>query len=162
MPSAVEVVLSVFRAVERRDRQGLLESEHADVEFRWPPSLPYGGTVRGREGDSQGDPARSSWIGTWDPFQATEDERRLDPRVVAASNEEVVVLWHQRAIDGSGERLDEPVLGLYEVRDNKLARGQMFYFDPLAVGDFLARARERSYPAGGRAVAKEGPQGQSA
>jgi hypothetical protein len=33
------------------------------------------------------------------------------------------------------------VLGLYGVRDGKLARAQMFYFDTAAALDFLERAR---------------------
>jgi ketosteroid isomerase-like protein len=59
-------------------------------------------------------------------------------RVVAASEDEVVVLWHQRGRDRAGRWLDTPVLGLYQVRDGKLARAQMFYFDPLAAAEFLA------------------------
>jgi hypothetical protein len=43
------------------------------------------------------------------------------------------VLWHQRGLTGNGERLDIEVLGLYEVRDAKFFRAQMFYFDTAAV-----------------------------
>jgi hypothetical protein len=46
----------------------------------------------------------------------------MDPRVVAANDEEVVVLWRQRGVSPIGERLDQPVLGLYQVRDGKFAR----------------------------------------
>jgi len=60
--------------------------------------------------------------------------------VVAATEDEVVVLWHQRGRDRAGRELDTPVLGLYRVRDGKLARAQMFYFDPLAAAEFLAAA----------------------
>ena len=126
----VSVMLEIFAAIERRDpRPGLL-----DVEFNWPPSLPYGGTSRGPRVDG------SSWSETWDRLQPTQAERRLEPRVVAASEEEVVILWRQRGINGSGDRLDTPVLGLYRVRDGKLTRAQMFYFDTAAVLAFLAKA----------------------
>jgi ketosteroid isomerase-like protein len=64
----------------------------------------------------------------------------MDPRVVAASEHEVVVLWRQRGISAEGERFDSPVLGLYEVRDGKLARAQMFYFDAEGAAAFLERA----------------------
>jgi hypothetical protein len=37
------------------------------------------------------------------------------------------VLWHQRGRDHAGRSLDTPVLGLYQVRDGRLARAQMFY-----------------------------------
>ena len=42
--------------------------------------------------------------------------------------------------DRAGRQIDTPVLGLYQVRDGKLARAQMFYFDPLAAAEFLVAA----------------------
>jgi hypothetical protein len=77
---------------------------------------------------------------TWDPQQPTSDTRRMDARVVGAPGDNIVVLWHQRGIDGAGRDIDEAVLGLYEISDAKLARGQMFYFDPARVSAFLAGA----------------------
>jgi hypothetical protein len=54
-----------------------------------------------------------------------------------------VVLWRQRELIGG--RLDGSVLGLYRVRDGRLARAQMFYFDTAALVGFLADAeRERA------------------
>ena len=135
----VRVVLEAFSAVERRDARGLAAVCHPDVEFRWPPSLVYGGN-RG-EGDSGGGWQRPNFEDVWDPFQPTGAERSMDPRVVAASEREVVVLWRQRGLGCGGERLDSPVLGLYEVRHGRLARAQMFYFDAAAVEAFLDRAR---------------------
>ncbi len=136
----VEVMLEIFSAIERRDPQRpdprrALELLQADVEFHWPPSLPYGGTSRGL--NLQG----HTWGETWNPLQPTEAERRLDPRVVAASEEEVVVLWRQRGVSPAGDRIDTPVLGLYQLREGKLARAQMFYFDTAAVVSFLAKAK---------------------
>jgi hypothetical protein len=64
----------------------------------------------------------------------------MDPRVVAASEDEVVVLWHQRGVSPTGERFDGEVLGLYQLHDRKLARAQMFYSDTGAVASFLAGA----------------------
>ena len=61
----------------------------------------------------------------------------MDPRVVAATDEEVVVLWRQRGLSPSGERFDGEVLGLYGVRDGKFARAQMFHFDSAALLRFL-------------------------
>ena len=88
-PSSVDVVLAAFDAVEDRDDARFAELCHRDAEFHWPPSLPYGGTVRGVR---PGRPRRG-WGAAWDPLQPTESERRLDPRVIAATNDEVVVLW---------------------------------------------------------------------
>jgi uncharacterized protein len=131
----IEVMLEIFRAIERRDPQRMLSLCHADVEFLWPPSLPYGGTSRGMKTEGP------TWAVTWIPLQPTEAEWRMDPRVVAASDEEVVILWRQRGLGSGGDRIDSPVLGLYQVRGGRLARAQMFYFDPVAVNRFLANAK---------------------
>ena len=136
----VQVMSEVFKAIERRDLGRLQELWHPDVEFHWPPSLPYGG-VSHRPRDE-----RNSWAQTWIPLQPTEAERRMDPRIVAATEEEVVVLWRQRGISQSGARFDGPVLALYQVRDGKLARAQMFYFDTTAVAGFLAYAADQAVP----------------
>jgi ketosteroid isomerase-like protein len=136
MNSAAAVVLQTFRAVERRDREGLLALYHPEVEFHEASSLPYGGTLRGKEEVGQD----TGWLEAWGPLQPTEAERAMDPRVIAANVHEVVVLYRQRAVDRAGERFDAPVLGLYEVRDGRFARAQMFHYDTAAVVDFLARA----------------------
>lgn len=134
-PDNVEVLFEIFRAIERRDAQRVLDLCHSGVELHWPPSLPYGGVARGLGGE------HPTWVETWVPLQPTETERRMDPRVVAAREDEVVVLWRQRGLSPKGDRIDSPVLGLYQVREGKLARAQMFYFDPAGVGRFLAEAR---------------------
>jgi uncharacterized protein len=137
MKRPVDVVLRCFEAVERRDDRQLANLLHPDVEFHWPPSLPYGGAFRGQEALQM---QRPTWSETWGPLQPTKSEQAMDPRVVAASDAEVVVIWQQRGISPEGERFASPVLGLYEVRNGKLARAQMFYFDPVAAAAFLARA----------------------
>ena len=131
----IELMLKIFSAIERRDPKRLLESFHPDVEFHWPPSLPYGGTSRGLK------LSPPSWVETWDSLQPTEAERQMEPRVVAASEDEVVVLWSQRGVTPAGDRCDGEVLGLYHVRGGKLARAQMFYFDTTALVSFLAKAK---------------------
>jgi ketosteroid isomerase-like protein len=137
---SVTIVLEAFCAVEQRDEEHLLELYHPEVEFRWPPSLPFGGSSRGGARERSG----PSWSDVWDPLQPTDAERRMDPRVVAATEQEVVVLWRQRGLSPSGERFDGEALGLYEVRDGKFARAQMFYFDAVAVQRFLASAETLS------------------
>jgi ketosteroid isomerase-like protein len=131
---SVAIVLEAFKAVEQRNRQRLRELYHPQVEFHWTPSLPFGGATRGGVRDRPG----PSWSQVWEPLQPTTAERRMDPRVVAATENEVVVHWRQRGRSPSGERFDGEALGLYEVRDGKFARAQMFYFDAIAVQQFLA------------------------
>jgi len=123
-----KLLLSVFTAIEQRNDQRFSELLHRDFEIHWPPSLPYG-SGKGR-----------TWSDTWNPLQATETERRMDPRIVGGDGDEVVVLWRQRGLSPSGERFDGEVLGLYQLREGKLARAQMFYFDTAAIAAFLARS----------------------
>ena len=143
MQSNTEVVLGILRAVEERDREALFELYHDDVELHEAPSLPYGyegvsGKAAMRE---QLETApETTWLGTWGPLQPTERERRMTPRVVATDGEEVTVLYTTRALAPSGERFESPVLALYEVRDGKLARAQMFHYDTAGVLTFLERA----------------------
>ena len=134
--NAVDVVMQVFRSVEERDPQLAAEVYHDDLEFHWPQPLPYAGSSYGLKASLE---RRPGWAETWDPFQSRSD-RGLGARVVASSEDEVVVLWHQRGRDRAGRQLDTPVLGLYQVRGGKLARAQMFYFDPLAAAEFLGQA----------------------
>jgi uncharacterized protein len=138
-----EVVLAVFRAIEERDREALFELYHDDVELHDAPSLPYGYEgVSGKEAmreQLETTPERS-WLGTWGPLQPTEAERRMDPRVVATRGDEIVIQYTTRAKAPNGERFESPVLGVFEVRDGKFARGQMFHYDTAAVVAFLERA----------------------
>jgi ketosteroid isomerase-like protein len=139
-----EVALGVIRAIEERDGEKLFELYHEDVQLHEAPSLPYGGVVDGVPSlrEQLESAPENTWLGTWGPVQPTERERRFDPRVISENDGEVVVLYHMRAVARSGERFDSPVIGLYEVRDGKLARAQMFHFDTLAINAFLERARE--------------------
>jgi ketosteroid isomerase-like protein len=131
----VDVILEIFAAIERRDAQRVSELCEADVEFSWPPPLPYAGVSRGLGAQ------RPNWTDTWVPLQPTAAEQTMDPRLVAATDQEVVILWRQRGVSRGGDRCDSPVLGLYQVRRGRLARAQMFYFDPVAVSRFIASAQ---------------------
>ena len=144
MQNNAGVVLEVFRAVEERDGDGLLAAYHDDVEFVDAPSLPYGGSIRGKDAvfDQLNATPEASWLGTWGPLQPTATERRMDPRVIATAGDEVTVVYTQRAVSSDGERFESPVLGLYEVRDGKFARAQMFHFDTAAIVAFLERASD--------------------
>jgi uncharacterized protein len=141
MHDNAEVVLGVIEAVGERDGEKLFALCHEDVEFHDATSLPYGGSTCGKEtlrARLETAP-QTTWLGTWGPLQPTVRERRMDPRVVTAGGDEVVVAYRQRAAGPDGERFDAPVLGLYEVRDGKLARAQMFHYDTAAVIAFLER-----------------------
>src|SRR5260370_9013217 len=75
----VEAVLAVFAAVEQRDDEALARACQPDVEFCWPPSLPYGGTARCLSGRGEG------WAAYWDWLHPTAAQPRLGPRLAAAA-----------------------------------------------------------------------------
>jgi uncharacterized protein len=141
--SNAEVVLAVIRAVEERDADALFELYHDDVELHDAPSLPYSYTARGKAAmrDQLETAPETTWLGTWGPLQPTESERRMDARIIAAAGDEVVALYQQRGVSPEGERFEKPCVGLYEVRDGKLARAQMFHYDTAAITEFLARSQ---------------------
>jgi ketosteroid isomerase-like protein len=136
----IRVMLDLFKAIEERDPNHRdVEREvsfyQPDMEFHWPAALPYGGTFR-RIAQQRG----RDWNTTWTPLQPTRMERKMDPQVIGATDHQVVVLYHQRGVSPKGERFDGEVIGLYDMRDFKLARAQMFYFDEAACARFLERA----------------------
>ncbi|HZC14790.1 MAG TPA: nuclear transport factor 2 family protein [Thermoleophilaceae bacterium] len=150
MQKNADVVLAVFRAVEERNRDALLALHHDDVELHDAGSLPYGGTIRGEDtlrALLETAPDRT-WLGTWGPLQPTDVERRMNPRIVATAGDEVTVVYTQRAVSPLGERFEWPVVGLYEVRDGKLARAQMFHYDTAAIMAFLERSGSQRRPHG--------------
>jgi uncharacterized protein len=143
MGSDADVALGVIQAVEERDGERLLELFHEDVQLHEATSLPYGGVTDGKPSvlEQIERAPEATWLGTWDPVQPTEAERSMDARVLSENDGEVVVLYQQRALGPNGERFDSPVIGLYEVRDGKLARAQMFHYDTAAINAFLERSR---------------------
>jgi ketosteroid isomerase-like protein len=144
MADIANTILDVFGAVEERDPQRFVMLCHPDATFHWPPSLPYGTRTvdfgEERDQTTKATSGRPSWETIWDPLQPTPAERSMDPQVVGAQADEVVVHWHQRGVDPDGDRLDEEVLGLYRVQEGKLVRAQMFYFDTTRVSTFLRQA----------------------
>jgi len=130
-----KTILAIFRAIEERNDAQFRSLLQPDFEIHWPRSLPYGGTFRGLE------PQPHGWGATWAPLQPTEKERKMDARVVAAHDDDLVVLWRQRGRTSEDDILDEEVLGVYRFREGKLARAKMFYFDIASVAKFLEKAK---------------------
>jgi ketosteroid isomerase-like protein len=137
----VRVVLGVFAAIEQRDAARFLAHTHPEFTICWPPSLPWNDGIPGRPREDGHDAL--SWLDVWTPLQPTAAERQMDPEVIAAADDRVVVLWRQRGRSPTGLCFDGQVLGLYEVRGERLASAQMFYFDTDAVKRFLADAEGR-------------------
>jgi ketosteroid isomerase-like protein len=132
-----EIVLDVLNAVETRDMERLATLYHPEIEFNWPPSLPYGGTHRGAGVVAMSNKFRD----TWAHLQRSEAERRMDPVVISSSGEDVVVRYTWRGRDSVGRSIAADTLAHYQVRDGKLARAKMYHFDLTGLLDFLSMAK---------------------
>lgn len=132
-----EIVLDVLHAVETRNVERLGALYHPEIEFNWPPSLPYGGTHRGADVSTMS----YQFAGVWGPLQPTEAERRMDPIIVAASGDDVIVRYTWKGRDSAGRSIAADTLAHYEVRDGKLARARMYHYDLTGLLDFLSAAK---------------------
>ena len=62
----------------------------------------------------------------------------------------VCALFRHRAVDPRrGVRLDTPEVSIYQVRDGRVARSQMFHADSATVAQFLADAAAACHTSGG-------------
>jgi ketosteroid isomerase-like protein len=76
----------------------------------------------------------------WQPLQQTEQERRMEPTVVATAGDTVVVQYVTRGADAAGRRFDTPVLARYRARDGRLVEAQMYYWDLIGLQEFIKSA----------------------
>jgi ketosteroid isomerase-like protein len=132
-----EIVMDALRAVEERQPERLAALYHPEIEFNWPPGLPYSGRFTGRAIEEM----TQRFAATWVPLQPTEETRRMRPRILALGEDgRVVVNYLWKAMDTKGRRFETEVLADYQVRDGRLARAQMFYYDLPGMIDFLRAA----------------------
>jgi ketosteroid isomerase-like protein len=129
-----DLVRRLFKAVEARDAAAVVSCYADDVEIHEAESLPYGGVYRGRDG------ALRHWervIDAWRPFQR-DLRTNLSAVFVDGDGDTVAVLFRARGINASGDRFEAPEVGIYQVRDRRIVRSQMFHADTASVVRFLA------------------------
>src|SRR5260370_932035 len=80
--ASTDIVMAAFAAVERRDERRLAELYHPEIEFHWPPSLPYGGALPPAPPPQPG--GRPPFDQRRHPSRAPTQEPPPDPRVTAA------------------------------------------------------------------------------
>ena len=131
------VIVQLLIAIEERDAKKVLALFHPDIEFHWPPGLPYSGMFRGREVDAM----NKLFSTIWTPLQPTEEARRLDFRILCSSEDgTVIVKYIWKGIDSRGRRFETATLADYRVREGLLVRAQMYYFDLPGMIAFLGGA----------------------
>jgi ketosteroid isomerase-like protein len=110
----VEVVRSIYGAVNRGDWVAAFRDQHPDAVTILPP--PYG-TLRGRE-DIQGH---------WEDRLGAFDTSIAEPREVVESGDQVVAVVRLRARPkGSSAEIEIRVGHLWTFRDGKVASMQLF------------------------------------
>lgn len=136
-PHSVEIVTQVLTAVEQRRGDLLAALYHPQIEFHWPPGLPYSGSFVGAEvADMQ-----HRFGAVWFPLQPTDETRRMDFQVIATGDDgRVVATYVWKGIDGQGRRFQTLTLADYQVRDGLFARAQMYYYDLTGLIGFLEQA----------------------
>ena len=133
-----DVVMQALQAVERRERDRLTDLYHPEIEFRWPPGLPYSGSFKGAAIAAMSERFAATWL----PLQPTPETRHMEARVVAAgAGGRVIVNYLWKGLDVRGRRFATETLADYQVRNGQLARAQMFYFDLPGMIAFLNAAR---------------------
>jgi ketosteroid isomerase-like protein len=133
-----DLVLQILHIIEQRQFDRLPDLYHPAIEFHWPPGLPYSGYFTG---PTVAEMSRR-FAETWLPLQPTEETRRMDPRLIAAGdNDRVVVNYLWKGLDAKGRRFETETLADYQLRDGRLVRAQMFYYDLPGMIAFLDNAK---------------------
>src|SRR5262249_48788025 len=123
-----------FGGCSPRSRTATCAISSPAIPTRWrftrQMCCPYGGIWRGREG------AVGHAVGfmrSWAALQGP-GERVLGARFWGDGAGTVCVLFRHRAVDPvGGGRFDAPEVGIYQVRDERVVRSQMFHADSAAV-----------------------------
>jgi ketosteroid isomerase-like protein len=132
--SNAEFMLSLLAAIERRDLELLQKLYHPDIEFHWPPGLPYSGVYKG-ETVAQ---VQACFASVWFPLQPTEERRRMDSRVLATDPKgRVIINYIWKGLSRDGVSFETETLADYLVEDGQLRRAQMFYYDLPGLIEFL-------------------------
>jgi len=128
----------ILDAVEQRDRQTLASLYHPKVEFHFPAALPYGGCHTGTGVAALGE----RFASIWDPLQPTAAYRKLDYRLVAASDDEVVARYFLKGRNHHGRTIASDTLARYTMRDGLLIRAQMYHYELDELLEFLRVSRQ--------------------
>jgi uncharacterized protein len=139
MTDDVDVVRRLFTAVEERDFDGLLACYSDDVEINEAAVLPWGGVWCGPDGVAA---HAAEFMRTWGALQGPQ-ESQLDAQFFSDGAGTVCAVFRHRGVDRvSGARFDAPEVGVYQVRDARVAKSRMFHADSAAVVAFLSSVQQ--------------------
>jgi ketosteroid isomerase-like protein len=113
----VEIVRSIYEAVNRRDWDAAFRDQSPEVELTTPPRGPNAGTYRGRE-ECQG-----FWEELLSPFEAATAEPE---RLVESGNQVVALVRSRMRPKGSANELEIRNGALWRFRDGKALSVRVF------------------------------------
>jgi hypothetical protein len=113
----VEIVRSIYEAVNRRDFDAAFRDQAPDVEYTTPPRGPTAGTYRGR------DEIRGFWEEIQTPFEAWT----VEPEEFFESGDQVVVVAKTRMRPrGSSAEIENRNGHLWTIRDGMVVSMRIF------------------------------------
>lgn len=124
--TASEVVQRFHAAMLQWDEDVMREVLHEEAELHQPPALPYGGIYRGHE----------EMFALWKRIMGLLDGSTASVEYSLAGDEVVAAVAHTKTLRSGRDAL---VSEDYLVRDGRISRIRVFWFDPSPlIDDFTA------------------------
>ncbi|HWG07996.1 MAG TPA: nuclear transport factor 2 family protein [Solirubrobacteraceae bacterium] len=115
---SVDVVKGIYEAFARGDVPGVLGAFADDIEWYEAEGMPYGGLHRGGEAVAEK---------VFGPITTDVEGFAVTPEEFMASGDAVAVVTRYTGTGkGTGKRLDEPVVHVWDIRDGRAARFRQF------------------------------------
>jgi ketosteroid isomerase-like protein len=113
----VEIVQSIYEAVNRRDWDGAFRDQHPNVELTTPPGAFTAGTYRGRE----------ECQAYFEELLTAFEEVAVEPEEIVESGDQVAVVLRSQARPKAGSAKIEIRNGhLWTIRDGKVVSLRIF------------------------------------
>jgi uncharacterized protein len=117
-PKSIDVVKSIYDGFARRDVPGTLAVLADDVEWYEAEGLPWGGLQR-----SPGAVAENVFAPS---IERIPDLAVVPEQIIQSGEEIAIVQRYTGTAKGTGKRLDIVGVGVWDVRDGKVARYRQF------------------------------------
>ena len=117
MQNDIDTVLGVYDGFARRDLPGTLAVLADDIEWHESDGLPWGGTQRGPAAVAEN---------VFAPALELVPDLAVTPERIVASDDGIAVVHRYTGTATSGRRLDLLGIGVWDVRDGKVAGYRQF------------------------------------
>ncbi len=118
--SAVRLIEALYDGFRRRDMAAIFGLLSEDVQIEQSRALPWGGSYRGHEGARQFFGQLGARINSTLAFE----------RLIDAGDHIAAVGWTEGTVNSTGARYRVPVVHVWQVRDGKIARAELYIHHP--------------------------------